>query len=223
LQEFSQGDERQDVLPSKQFKEGLVKLNLYYDYANIWDSTYQTKARIRATWLNLTFNNVNLFAEPMRDALYKSIIDYGAYNDLNKYVVFLLTSVDNPYNLYLLQRSIKNDKTIFYYKEDYSNECANLENPIQIDAMRKLLLDETDKMLSNWMLRTMPYYTYSSSSKKPIKFINIKTGNDLFTRKNYDRDYTGSVLLEFATDYLDFGRNRPVKNYQTFYCGFDVY
>lgn len=223
LQEFSQGDERQDVLPSKQFKEGLVKLNLYYDYANIWDKTYETKARIRATWLNLTYNNVNLFAEPMRDALYKSMVDYGAYNELNKYVVFLLTSVDNPYNLYLLQRSIKNDKTIFYYKEDYSNECANLENPIQIDAMRKLLLDETDKMLSNWMLRTMPYYTYSSSSKKPIKFINIKTGNDLFTRQNYDRDYTGSVLLEFATDYLDFGRNRPVKTYQTFYGGFDVY
>lgn len=91
-----------------------------------------------------------------------------------------------------------------------------------------------------------PYYTYPTKNKQLIKFISIRTGNDLFTvaglydmmpwrtkdyirdnrvifQRNDDRDYTGSFLIEVGTDFMNSVRKRPLKTYQTILYGFDVY
>jgi hypothetical protein len=87
------------------------------------------------------------------------------------------------------------------------------------------------------------WYNYATDKKQMINAVNISTANDLFTpvglsefagirakenakfflQGNDDRDYTGGVLFEVATNYLKIRRQRPVKSYQTLFWGGDFY
>lgn len=123
----------------------------------------------------------------------------------------LITWMRDPYLVVLLERAIKEDETEtnYFFKEKILVEVSNYLNLL--------------------MSKKYPYYNYETKNKKAVKFIGIRTGNDLFTslkgfpQKNLDRDYTGSLLLEIGTDYLNSLRKRPLKTYQTFFYGFDVF
>lgn len=131
------------------------------------------------------------------------------------------------YMLVLIERALKENAVIsLHLKEKLLNALST-----QIHLMTK------DKY---------PYYTYETKNKQMIKFVSIRSGNDLFTiaglistfffkegkyfkdgntffQRNDDRDYTGNVLVEVATDYFNPLRRRPLKTYQTLLWGNDVY
>jgi hypothetical protein len=119
----------------------------------------------------------------------------------------LITSVKDPFLLVLVERAIKEDETI----------TENL--------FKEKILNEISDYLNLLMKKQYPYYSFETKNKKPVKFVNIKTGNDLFcfTTKNLDRDYTGSFIAEVGTDWLNPLRRRPLKTYQTLFYGFDVF
>lgn len=126
----------------------------------------------------------------------------------------LIAYVTDPYIMVLLERSIKETyvevdgkvaDTTYFFKDKILNSVG-----YQLDMMMSL---------------KYPYYSYENIHKQAVKFIGIRTGNDLFapTAKNYDRDYTGSILFEVGTDFLNPLRRRPLKSYQTVLYGFDVW
>ena len=122
----------------------------------------------------------------------------------------LINSIDNPYYLALLERSLSDmDVDPQHY--------VLLERLVEQTGQRMKLIDK----------KAQNFYTYQTQTKKLVKFIHLRIGNDLFQfntiSKNYDRDLTGSLNFEIATDYLNLGRKRPLKSYQILGYGFDVY
>lgn len=121
-------------------------------------------------------------------------------------------------------------------------ECDSLTNL----SLKEKLLVALSKEINLLMKDQYPYYNYNTKKKQLVKFVSIRTGNDLFTlaglfsnlvhspgklrekesrifQPNLDRDYTGSFLLEVGTDYLNTLRKRPIKTYQTLLYGFEVF
>ena len=150
------------------------------------------------------------------------------YKEISPDTRRLISSKNDPYILVLLDRAIHNRDTLsghLHLKTKFLKEVSNQTNLI--------------------MKEKYPYYNYATQQKELIKFVSIRSGNDLFTlaglyslalpddkhirdgntffQRNDDRDYTGSFLLEIGTDYLKAMRRRPVKTYQTILYGFDVY
>jgi hypothetical protein len=127
----------------------------------------------------------------------------------------LLSLISNPYTLVLLDRAIINysfnDSTNFT-QTDWSNMREKLRDEVGLDQVR---LNKN----------THPFYTYETKKKQFLKFFYLDTGNDLFAipAKNFDRDYTGSLHIELGTDYLNLRRKMPIKSYQTFMFGLEVF
>lgn len=141
----------------------------------------------------------------------------------------LISTKSDPYVLILVQRAIKENK--------------NLNTRLHL---KEKLLKEIGLQVNLLMEDQYPYYNYSTKQKQLVKFVSIRSGNDMFTmaglidlvffgknkywkdggtffQRNDDRDYTGSLLIELGTDYLNTLRRRPLKTYQTLLYGFDVY
>jgi len=141
----------------------------------------------------------------------------------------LIASKTDPYVLVMLERAI--------HETTLLNSRSHLKDK---------LLKEVSKQINLLTKARYPYYNYGTKEKQPIKFISIRSGNDLFTmagmydlffmpenkyikdgniffQRNDDRDYTGSLLIEIGTDFLRTLRKRPLKTYQTLLYGFDVY
>jgi len=136
-----------------------------------------------------------------------------------------------------------NDLYILVLLERAVNESVGLRSQLHL---KDKLLKEISKQINLMTKDQYPYYNYATKEKQLIKFISIRSGNDLFTlvglydlfflpdnkylkdggtffQRNDDRDYTGSLLIEIGTDYLKTLRRRPLKTYQTVLYGFDVY
>jgi len=126
----------------------------------------------------------------------------------------LISRITEPYVLVLVERALKEDLV-----------KDNIETPDSTYFFKYKILKEVSNQMNLIMKSKYPYYTYETEKKQPIKFFSVRTGNDLFTilPRNLDRDYTGSLLIELGTDYLNPLRRRPVKSYQTFLYGFDVF
>ncbi len=183
--------------------------------------------------INEVYKNVNSAAGDLRKIVYEMEEKTLNEKDISTDTRDLITSIKEPYVLVLLERSIKEDM----------NEVYKNDNPYR--QFKEKILNAVSYELSLQMKYTLPYYSYELKRKKALKFISIRSGNDLFTlaglisefysndyyvpdnlalfQRNDDRDYTGSFLLEVGTDYLNFLRKRPIKSYQTLLYGFDVY
>ncbi len=139
----------------------------------------------------------------------------------------LQEKTDDLYVLVQLERALNEDTVISFH-------------------LKEKLINAVSKEMVLFADNEYPYYTYNTKNKKIIKFISIRSGNDLFTlaglfsvtlqpankyvndgniifQRNDDRDYTGSVLIEVGSDYFNTRRRRPLKTYQTVLYGFDVY
>lgn len=127
---------------------------------------------------------------------------------------------------------------------------AMLENEFTNDTQLPLLFKEKiiHFISTNINVKTKEQYSlynYNTTNRKIVKFLSIRSGNDLFTlggliglisgdkhpikdksfyiQRNDDRDYTGSLLIEIGTDLLSHFRRTPSLSYSTFFYGFDVY
>lgn len=88
----------------------------------------------------------------------------------------------------------------------------------------------------------LAWYTYEKQNKVLVKGVVVESGNDLFRpialagqvgynakpnanflQGNGDMDYTGSLLIEVATDYLKVNRKRSLKTYQRLMYGSDAF
>jgi len=127
---------------------------------------------------------------------------------------------------------------------------ALLENEFSNDINLPLLYKEKiiDLISTNINLKTKEQYSiynYNTTNRKIIRFISVRSGNDLFTlgglaglmlgnkhpikdnafliQRNDDRDYTGSLLIEIGSDLMSHFKRQPSLSYSTFFYGFDVY
>lgn len=212
-----------------QSNSNTLRLAFVAEYNALYNATFVNDIGVNQQ--NIAYGYVNSAANDLRDILYamEALTYYG--EDVSANTKRLITYVREPYVLVMLERSIK---------EDLSNDNGIGTNY----QFKKKLLAEISKELTLNMQANYPYYVYEVEKKKVVKFISIRTGNDLFTptgivgefytkdyyvpddlvfQRNDDRDYTGSFLLEIGTDYFNVLRRRPLKSYQTVFYGFDVY
>jgi len=166
---------------------------------------------------DLFFKEVNQSAVPIRELIYSIETDptkrFG--KDLTPESKRYLLKITDPYILFLFERAVNDDRRAFWPEGSDSTVFQDVKQRI---------LDETRNLMHLQMKALYPYYTYETTHKKKLSFISLRVGNDLFAPgNNFDRDYTGAMLLEFGTDYLNPGRRRPIKSYQTFFYGFDVF
>ncbi|HZY79282.1 MAG TPA: lipid A-modifier LpxR family protein [Cyclobacteriaceae bacterium] len=141
----------------------------------------------------------------------------------------LITTANDSYGLMLISRKIA-DEELFEIS----------------DWLRDKLMLAIGERMNRQDKEEFSMYEFPSDHKDVVKFTGIRTGNDLFTmaglydlaflpnnkfvrdgnllfQRNDDRDYTGSLLVEIGTDYLNLHGSNPAKSYQTFLYGFDVY
>lgn len=122
-------------------------------------------------------------------------------------------------------------------------ELIENSDPDKSDHMKRKLIKVVDRRISETCYEAFPMYSYKNQCQQAVKFVSIRSGNDLFTpaglyatsankdlknshwyfQRNDDRDYTGSLLIEVGTDYLRAPRRRNINTYQTVLYGFDVY
>lgn len=149
---------------------------------------------------------INIVANNLRDEMYLMEKRTTYEQQVSARTRELIAYMQEPYMMVLLERSISDDIT-------HTNE-----------HLRDKLLKEISRQMNLRLGASYAYYSYESHDKKALKFISLSTGNDLFAPgRNYDRDYTGALRLEIATDYLNIMRRRPLKSYQTLSYGFDVF
>jgi len=137
-----------------------------------------------------------------------------------------IVTKEDPFALVMLRRELVEDKSA-----DKS------------DHMKRKLIKVVDRRISETCYDNFPMYSYKNQCQRPVRFVSIRTGNDLFTpaglyatftnkelkqsnwyfQKNDDRDYTGSLLIEVGTDFLRAPRGRNFNSYQTVFYGFDVF
>ena len=167
-------------------------------------------------------NNIMLLKNDLLD-----FENTNAYSEtVNVITRKLIFEEDNLYSLVLLKREIEEET-----KSNYSDFLK-----------RKIILCLDDRIEQLSKIK-FPYYTYRTKKAKFIKFVSVRTGNDLFTlagisstiggfdikknrtlfQRNDDRDYTGSLLIEIGTDYFRLPRKKKLKTYQTLLYGFDVF
>lgn len=157
---------------------------------------------------------VNTAASHLMNIIFLCEMETEFNESISKKTRELISFMREPYLVVLLERAIKDDTTTVFFLGGAGNYM-----------FKDKIVKEVSKQLNLLMTQKYPYYTYETKKKMPIKFFSVRTGNDLFCpfRQNFDRDYTGSLLIEVGTDYLNPLRRRPIKSYQTFLYGFDVF
>lgn len=183
---------------------------------------------------DIPYGKVNTAGNTLKDWLFE-MENFTFYNaNVSDDTRRLITYVTEPYLLVLLERSVKEDTT----KENV-NDSSSSNN-----SFKDKILREISTQMNLQMKNKYPMYTFDTKKKQIIKFVGVRSGNDLFTpaglvslfypedcyvpdksifQRNDDRDYTGSLLIEIGTDYLNVLRRRPIKSYQTLLYGFDVF
>jgi hypothetical protein len=199
-------------------KDSLV-LNFTKAYYELQDSVQNYSRAKNQSFADLqnfkTFGNYSVFNRDHVNSLGKELMsilyevekqNYYSIEvcDLTRQLIRFMT---DPFIIVLVERSIKEDNSV-----------------TDIQFKRKIL-NELSKQQKAILQTELPYYSYENSRREAIKFISIRSGNDLFTctSRNRDRDYTGSFLFEIGTDWLNPKRTRPIKSYQTVFFGFDVF
>jgi hypothetical protein len=140
----------------------------------------------------------------------------------------LIAGTNDSYTLLLVRRKIMENEDIIS------------------DWLRRKLLRALGEQTDVLDPKEASMYRLPSDRPDILKFTSIRTGNDLFTmagiydlavlprgkyvkdgrllfQRNDDRDYTGSLLVELGTDYLNIHGRNPSRSYQTVLYGFDVY
>lgn len=132
----------------------------------------------------------------------------------------------------------------FVYPMVLLEKCIEEDEGMNL-FLKKKLINEVSNQITLLCKNQFSMYSYETKNRKLLKFISIRSGNDLFTlggiigevrkkgkyindnriffQRNDDRDYTGSFLIELGTDYLSTLRKNPLNTYQTLFYGFDVY
>lgn len=228
----------QDIQTDAYYEKNRLYRRTFLDTVNK-KSNQVARENFRQTRKNLFLNskndygNVNTAANELMNLIYEIEMRTLDANTISPDTRALITSIQEPYLLIQLERSIK---------ENMNEPLIDDNNHYQF---KEKILNAISYELSLKMKNTLPYYSYALKKKKLLKFVSIRTGNDLFTpagligqaypdryyvpdnlpyfQRNDDRDYTGSFLIEVGTDYLNTLRRRPIKSYQTFLYGFDVY
>lgn len=148
-----------------------------------------------------------------------------SFNELTNTTVRIIQKQKDIGTLQLILRGIE-EKTL-------SDDKVDL-------AIEDKLLKAVSKQMNLVSRDMLPWYSYSTRFKKPIKSICISTSNDMFTpmglflekfgvppsdmfQRNDDRSYTGGVLIEITSDYLKLNRANALKTYHGFLLGADVY
>ena len=192
------------------------------------DSTRNSSSK-PGLWSNMEYINdsINNAELPLMDLLIRLEAPTMYNEKVNPVTRRVIASRKDIYTLILLERTI----------------VENLDSNL---FLKEKLLSEISAQVNLLTKASYPYYTYETRKKQAVKFISIRSGNDLFTmaglfstlvlpknqelkdggiifQRNDDRDYTGSLLIEVGTDYLNTLRRRPIKSYQTVLYGFDVY
>jgi hypothetical protein len=172
-----------------------------------------TKNQVK-DYINKDHHYVNTAGKKLMTFLYKEEERTNYETTINSDTRKLISSVTEPYILVLLERAIKEDLV-----------KDNIDMPDNTYFFKYKVLKEVTDQMNLIMKSKYPYYTYETQKKQGVKFFSVRTGNDLFApfAPNLDRDYTGSLLVELGTDYLNPLRRRPIKTYQTFFYGFDVF
>lgn len=145
-----------------------------------------------------------------------------SFENLSDTTIYLIQCIETLEILELLRKAI----------EEKDNISIDL-------AIKNKLIRAISKQMNLVADNKFAWYNYSTNHKSLLKGISINSSNDLFTpmgigelsgikipnylQRNDDRDYTGGVLIEIATDYLKFNRKRPTKSYQKILWGADVY
>jgi hypothetical protein len=238
--------------------------------ANItgWSQSPQIRANFKKEYQNIVNSDdtVNLRVyRPNKIILFVENTVLGVKNIFHrkkkvKKPVLYVNTAGNPMMAYLLQMedSTKYEKYINANTRSLITEIPDsglfalvlLERAIKENTninlqVKDKLLEEVSAQINLVVKNQFPFYTYETKNKQLIKFISIRSGNDLFTltglydltqpsnkyvkdnhlifQRNDDRDYTGSLLIEIGTDYMNSLRRRPLKTYQTILYGFDVY
>jgi hypothetical protein len=200
-------------------KSSSVNVDFITEYKKIYNETHQydsakLKVRRKDYFQSKDHNYVNTAGNLLMKLLYKEEEKTNFDLTINPQTRTLISRVTDPFVMVLLERSIKEDLV-----------KDNIITPDSTYFFKYKILKEVTNQMNLMMKSKYPYYTYETQKKQPIKFFSVSTGNDLFSRfaTNYDRDYTGSLLVEIGTDYLNPLRRRPIKSYQTLLYGFDVF
>jgi hypothetical protein len=161
------------------------------------------------------YGYVNTAAEKLTTCLIQSEKNKLFVAEISENTNKLLNKITDPFVLTLLDRAIINYQFVDSLNlslNEYEAFKSKLRNTIGIEQVRLSTLKH-------------PFYTYDTHEKQFLKFFYIHHGNDLLNifHRNLDRDYTGSFLAEFGTDYLNPKRAMPIKSYQTLIFGLEVY
>lgn len=154
-------------------------------------------------------------------------------------------TISKPYILRTLQYT-------FINAEDSLTKLENLEK-LQFDNYKRKIIPEIMHQTESLLEKMYPMYGYGYDKKRLIRLFSLNSGNDLFgiigafgflvkdkskneigeklglakyigpLTANNDREYTGSLNAEIATDFFDLKRKFPVLHYQTIGWGFDVW
>jgi hypothetical protein len=162
--------------------------------------------------------------------LVKNLVDDEKRNEFSESVLpetrEKIVTKNNPFALVMLRR-----------------ELIEELDPQKSEFMKRKLINLVDRQITETCYQMFPMYSYKTRHEQLIKFVSIRSGNDLFTpaglyatltsteiknsawyfQRNDDRDYTGSLLIEVGTDYLRAPRRRNLNTYQTVLYGFDVF
>ncbi len=206
--------EMSDKILLKDFRDESDKLYLQTFHDQNLSSDQKVLENMRFYFSDMNYKEVNTIANPLKEIIYTSERRNQFSADISDLTRQLICEVKEPYVLNLIERAMKNDTTTI----DVATET-------RMDLFKEKIYNAIEKQKQLLLSARYPYYKYETKSKKLINFFRIATGNDLFvfTTKNLDRDYTGSLMIEMGTDYFKFLRRRPVKSYQTVLYGFDVF
>lgn len=167
----------------------------------IWNDTSRLK------YIFESRRTINTLGLPLMKILFEAESPTYFSKEISPITRELIHMMEEPYLIVLVERAIKED------------------NSVKEILFKQKILDELSVFQKAKLKKTLPYYSYENAKRENVKFVSIKTGNDLFakTTENLDRDYTGSLLVEVGTDWLNPKRRRPLKSYQTILFGFDVF
>lgn len=159
----------------------------------IWNDTSSLK------YIFESRRSINTLGLPLMKILYEAETPTYFTKDISPLTRELIHIMKEPYLIVLVERAIKED-----------NSVSDL-------LFKQKILEELSVWQKAMLKKTLPYYSYENAKRENVKFVSIKTGNDCFakTTENLDRDYTGSLLVEVGTDWLNPKRRRPLKSYQT--------
>ncbi len=166
-------------------------------------------------------------------------------NSINASTREYIHTISKPFVLRVLQYT-------FINAEDSLIKLEKLEK-LQFDNYKRKIIPEIMHQTESLLEKKYPMYGYGYERKRLIRLFSLNSGNDLFgvigvlgvlvkdrskddngkklglakyigpLTANNDREYTGSLNAEVATDFFDLKRKFPVLHYQTIGWGFDVW